>query len=477
MVRVVAPVLALVLVVLVDVFRVGVFRVGVFRVGVFRVGVAGGERLGVVSVRGVVGSPSEGREERGVGVAGPDGGERVEVVVVLVALVVSVVRAIGRARVVEVGFAMARVATVGAPPSAPAAAAASAAELSATAPADVALLPRRRRAELLLLARGFTRGRTRHPSRPTPRGSPHAAARRVVRRWRARRDDDIATDVPSRPRNHQRFWSLIALVSPLLVARRYPSDQTPIRPPSAAHHPARLTPASVARVSSPPRSSRTSRPSPAMSLAWSRAAGACALALSPADRLASSRRAPRPRVARARRSSVVVRAEVDQTLNPRVASLRESKTMALTDLARSMKESGLPVIGLAAGEPDFDTPDTIVQAGCDAIRGGFTRYSPNTGTASLRAAVCDKLERENGVAYAPNEIVLSNGAKQSVAQGVIATCGPGDEVLIPAPYWVSYPEMCRLAGAEPVVVPTTADEGFVLSAEKLRAALTPTRGF
>ena len=146
-----------------------------------------------------------------------------------------------------------------------------------------------------------------------------------------------------------------------------------------------------------------------MSLAWSRAAGACALALSPADRLASSRRAPRPRVARARRSSVVVRAEVDQTLNPRVASLRESKTMALTDLARSMKESGLPVIGLAAGEPDFDTPDAIVQAGCDAIRGGFTRYSPNTGTASLRAAVCDKLERENGVAYAPNEIVLSNG--------------------------------------------------------------------
>lgn len=210
-----------------------------------------------------------------------------------------------------------------------------------------------------------------------------------------------------------------------------------------------------------------------MPLAWSRAAGACALALSPADRLASSRRAPRPRVARARRSSVVVRAEVDQTLNPRVASLRESKTMALTDLARSMKESGLPVIGLAAGEPDFDTPDAIVQAGCDAIRGGFTRYSPNTGTASLRAAVCDKLERENGVAYAPNEIVLSNGAKQSVAQGVIATCGPGDEVLIPAPYWVSYPEMCRLAGAEPVVVPTTADEGFVLSAEKLRAALTP----
>lgn len=146
-----------------------------------------------------------------------------------------------------------------------------------------------------------------------------------------------------------------------------------------------------------------------MSLASSRAAVAGALALSSADRLAASRRVPRARVARARRSAVAVRAEVDQTLNPRVASLRESKTMALTDLARSMKESGLPVIGLAAGEPDFDTPDAIVQAGCDAIRGGFTRYSPNTGTASLRAAVCEKLKQENGVEYAPNEIVLSNG--------------------------------------------------------------------
>ena len=100
---------------------------------------------------------------------------------------------------------------------------------------------------------------------------------------------------------------------------------------------------------------------------------------------------------------------MDQGLNPRVASLRESKTMALTDLARSMKESGLPVIGLAAGEPDFDTPDAIVEAGCDAIRRGCTRYSPNTGTAALREAVCEKLRVENGLEYAPNEIVLSNG--------------------------------------------------------------------
>ena len=181
------------------------------------------------------------------------------------------------------------------------------------------------------------------------------------------------------------------------------------------------------------------------------------------------RRAPVTARASIKRGAAV--ASVDQSLNPRVASLRESKTMALTDLARSMKESGLPVIGLAAGEPDFDTPAAIVEAGCAAIRGGKTRYSPNTGTASLREAVCKKLLEENGVQYAPHEIVLSNGAKQSVAQGVIATCGPGDEVIVPAPYWVSYPEMCRLAGAEPVVVTTTADEGFLLTAEKLKSVL------
>ena len=130
-------------------------------------------------------------------------------------------------------------------------------------------------------------------------------------------------------------------------------------------------------------------------------------------------RAPASSVTRRSTTTVVV-AEVDQTLNPRVASLRPSKTMALTDLARSMKEAGQDVIGLAAGEPDFDTPAAIVEAGCDAIKNGFTRYSPNTGTADLRAAVCKKLKEENGLEYAPTEIVLSNGAKQSVAQGVMA---------------------------------------------------------
>uniref|UniRef100_A0A383W2F2 Aminotransferase class I/classII large domain-containing protein n=1 Tax=Tetradesmus obliquus TaxID=3088 RepID=A0A383W2F2_TETOB len=164
---------------------------------------------------------------------------------------------------------------------------------------------------------------------------------------------------------------------------------------------------------------------------------------------------------------------VDQTLNPLVASLSVSKTMALTDLARSMKESGIDVIGLAAGEPDFDTPEEIVDAGIEALRDGFTRYTPNTGTSKLRQAIVDKLKVDNGLEYSPDEIVVSNGAKQAIWQGLLATVSPGDEVIIPAPYWVSYPEMARLAGANPVVVPTSAEQGFLMSPEQLEAALTP----
>jgi bifunctional aspartate aminotransferase and glutamate/aspartate-prephenate aminotransferase len=165
--------------------------------------------------------------------------------------------------------------------------------------------------------------------------------------------------------------------------------------------------------------------------------------------------------------------QVDQTLNPRVAALKPSKTMALTDLATSLKEKGVDIIGLAAGEPDFDTPAPIIEAGIDALRKGITRYTPNTGTSALRQAICTKLESENGLKYAPNEIVVSNGAKQSIWQALLATCSEGDEVIIPAPYWVSYPEMARLAGATPVIVDTTSQDGFLMSPEKLEAALTP----
>ncbi|CAG9463580.1 unnamed protein product [Pedinophyceae sp. YPF-701] len=165
---------------------------------------------------------------------------------------------------------------------------------------------------------------------------------------------------------------------------------------------------------------------------------------------------------------------VDMSLNPRLALVQPSKTMALTDLARRLKEEGKDVIALAAGEPDFDTPEAISAAGIAAIKEGYTRYTPNAGTTELLLAIAEKLEQENGISYDPmTEIVVSNGAKQSVWQGVFATVAEGDEVIIPAPYWVSYPEMARLSGAKPVIVDTTAEEDYLLTPEKLRAVLTP----
>eukprot|EP00242_Pyramimonas_sp_CCMP2087_P010293 CAMPEP_0198212326 /NCGR_PEP_ID=MMETSP1445-20131203/25653_1 /TAXON_ID=36898 /ORGANISM="Pyramimonas sp., Strain CCMP2087" /LENGTH=457 /DNA_ID=CAMNT_0043886745 /DNA_START=146 /DNA_END=1519 /DNA_ORIENTATION=+ len=175
-----------------------------------------------------------------------------------------------------------------------------------------------------------------------------------------------------------------------------------------------------------------------------------------------------------RSNRLVITSEVDQSLNPRVAALRPSKTMALTDLARALKEKGVPVIGLAAGEPDFNTPHAIVEAGVAAIREGETRYTPNNGTSELLTAICKKFKDENGLDYNPENIVVSNGAKQSIAQGVMATCGPGDEVIIPAPYWVSYPEMVRLSGATGVILPTSVDDNFMVSPADLEAALTPS---
>ena len=127
-----------------------------------------------------------------------------------------------------------------------------------------------------------------------------------------------------------------------------------------------------------------------------------------------------------------------------------------------------------ARPPDFDTPAPIVEAGVEALRTGVTRYTPNTGTSALRAAIAAKLRGENGLEYSPDEIVVSNGAKQAIWQALLAVCGPGDEVLIPAPYWVSYPEMAQLAGARSVVLPTTPAAGFLLSPDQLRAALTPS---
>ncbi|XP_071915798.1 bifunctional aspartate aminotransferase and glutamate/aspartate-prephenate aminotransferase-like isoform X1 [Coffea arabica] len=164
--------------------------------------------------------------------------------------------------------------------------------------------------------------------------------------------------------------------------------------------------------------------------------------------------------------------EVDISLSPRVNSVKPSKTVAITDQATSLVQAGVPVIRLAAGEPDFDTPAVIAEAGINAIREGYTRYTPNAGTSELRSAICCKLKEENGLSYTPDQILVSNGAKQSILQAVLAVCSPGDEVLIPAPFWVSYPEMARLADATPVILPTQISDNFLLDPKLLESKLT-----
>ncbi|KAL5699536.1 hypothetical protein ACHQM5_030422 [Ranunculus cassubicifolius] len=163
--------------------------------------------------------------------------------------------------------------------------------------------------------------------------------------------------------------------------------------------------------------------------------------------------------------------QIDISLSPRVISLKPSKTVAITDQATALVQAGVPVIRLAAGEPDFDTPMVIAEAGIQAIREGFTRYTPNSGTFELREAICNKLSEENGISYTPDQIVVSNGAKQSVLQALIAVSSPGDEVIIPAPYWVSYPEMTRMADAKPVILPTELSNDFLLDPKVLESVI------
>ncbi|KAF8404547.1 hypothetical protein HHK36_009434 [Tetracentron sinense] len=177
------------------------------------------------------------------------------------------------------------------------------------------------------------------------------------------------------------------------------------------------------------------------------------------------------------RMSAVVRADIseqmqiDISLSPRVNSVKPSKTVAITDQATALVQAGVPVIRLAAGEPDFDTPSVIAEAGMNAIREGYTRYTPNAGTLELRSAICHKLKEENGLTYTPDQILVSNGAKQCILQAALAVCSPGDEVIIPAPFWVSYPEIARLSDAKPVILPTLLSENFLLDPKLLESKL------
>jgi aspartate aminotransferase len=156
-----------------------------------------------------------------------------------------------------------------------------------------------------------------------------------------------------------------------------------------------------------------------------------------------------------------------------LARVKPSATLAADQKARELKAQGRDVIGLAAGEPDFDTPDNIKEAGIKAIRDGKTKYTNVDGIPELKEAVCAKLQRENGLIYKPSQVNVSPGGKPVIFNAMMATLNPGDEVVIPAPYWVSYPDMVLLAGGEPRFVPTTAENGFKVQAADLEAAITP----
>ncbi|NBC13073.1 MAG: aminotransferase class I/II-fold pyridoxal phosphate-dependent enzyme [Gammaproteobacteria bacterium] len=159
-------------------------------------------------------------------------------------------------------------------------------------------------------------------------------------------------------------------------------------------------------------------------------------------------------------------------LSARVQAVKPSATLAITARAKALKAAGKDVIGLGAGEPDFDTPDHIKQAAIDAINAGFTKYTAVDGTPELKRAVIAKLQRDNGLDYQPDQILVSCGGKQSFYNLAQALLDPGDEVVIPAPYWVSYPDMVLLAGATPVLVDAGAEQRFKITAEQLRGAMT-----
>ncbi len=160
-------------------------------------------------------------------------------------------------------------------------------------------------------------------------------------------------------------------------------------------------------------------------------------------------------------------------LSDRLNRLAPSATLAMSQKSSEMKAQGIDVINMSVGEPDFNTPDHIKQAAKQAIDDNYSRYSPVPGYADLRKAITEKLKRENALDYSASEILVSNGAKQSVCNAIMALVNPGDEVIIPAPYWVSYPQMVLLAGGTPVFVNAGFEQDFKMTAQQLEAAITP----
>ena len=160
-------------------------------------------------------------------------------------------------------------------------------------------------------------------------------------------------------------------------------------------------------------------------------------------------------------------------LSNRLNRLAPSETLAMSQKSNDMKAQGIDIINLSVGEPDFNTPDHIKEAAKQAVDNNFSKYSPVPGYMDLRKAIVTKLKKENGLEYTTNEILCSNGAKQSVCNTLMALINDGDEVIIPAPYWVSYPQMVKLAGGDPVIVNAGFDQDFKMTPEQLEAAITP----
>jgi len=160
-------------------------------------------------------------------------------------------------------------------------------------------------------------------------------------------------------------------------------------------------------------------------------------------------------------------------LASRVTQLTPSLTLAIDSKAKALRAEGVEIYSFAAGEPDFDTPEHIKAAAEEALKSGFTKYTASSGMPELRTAISEKFKRDNGLDYKPSDIIVSNGAKQSCYNAIMAVCGEGDEVIIPAPYWLSYPDMVRLAGAEPVIVQTTQENDWKMTPRQFEEAMSP----
>ncbi len=160
------------------------------------------------------------------------------------------------------------------------------------------------------------------------------------------------------------------------------------------------------------------------------------------------------------------------SISTNIQRIQPSVTLAITAKAKAMKKAGIDVIALSAGEPDFDTPENIREAAIQAINRGFTKYTPAVGTPELREAICEKLKKENGLLYEPSQVIVSCGGKHSISLAIMALVGEGDEVVIPAPYWVSYPEQVKLTGGTPVILEAEKENGLKITPGQLRKAIT-----